>query len=278
MAGSGIRPLKRLGQHFLRNPSVARRIVDSMEIGEGDYILEIGPGEGVLTDFLLKSPAVKIVGVEIDPRLTSWLRERFGQNPRFELLEEDILKLDLSSILQGKPFRVVGNIPYSITTPILFHLLDQRERIIDFTVTLQKEVGERIISAPGCKAYGIPSVFFQTFSRAEFLFPVSRKAFTPVPDVDSVVLRFQFYDRPRYEIADVSFFRHLVRTAFGQRRKMLKNTLKSLAPKNVKLDGGVIDLSRRPEDLTAAEFAELSNVLIRQTSWRSRGRDSRTNQ
>jgi 16S rRNA (adenine1518-N6/adenine1519-N6)-dimethyltransferase len=271
--GSGVRPLKRLGQHFLRNPSIARRIVESMEIGEGDHILEIGPGDGILTDFLLKHPAGRIVGVEIDPRLSSYLEERFGREPRFELLMEDILKLDLSSIQHGKLFRVVGNIPYSITTPILFRLLDQRERIIDFTVTLQKEVGERIVSSPGCKAYGIPSVFFQTFSSVEHLFSISRKVFTPVPDVDSVVLRFQFHDRPCYEIADVSFFRHVVRTAFGQRRKMLKNTLKSLATKGMALDGGNIDLNRRPEDLTAAEFAELSNVLIRQTSWRSRGRD-----
>ena len=273
MIGSGVRPLKRLGQHFLRNLSVARRIVESMEIAEGDHVLEIGPGEGVLTDLLLKRPAGRIVGVEIDSRLTPWLEERYGLEPRFELVEEDILKLDLFSVQQGKRFRVVGNVPYSITTPILFHLLDQRERIVDFTVTLQKEVGERIVSSPGCKAYGIPSVFFQTFSRVELLFPVSRKAFFPVPEVDSVVLRLEFYDHPCCEIADESFFRHLVRTAFGQRRKMLKNTLKSLAPKDVCLDGQAIDLSRRPENLTAAEFAELSNVLIRQVSWRSRGRD-----
>ena len=160
---SGIRPQKRLGQHFLRDRSIAERIIQSMSIGCEDRVLEIGAGEGVLTERLIESPARRIVAVELDSRLAGWLKGRFEQNERFEIIEADFLKLDLGPLFSGDwKIRAVGNIPYSITTPILFRLLDDREKVRDVTVTLQKEVGERIISPPGCKAYGIPSVLFQS--------------------------------------------------------------------------------------------------------------------
>ena len=259
---SGIHPSKRLGQHFMKDPTVAKAIVDSMTVEEGDHILEIGPGEGVLTEWLIASPAERIIGVEVDPRLASWLKDRFDQANRFELLEHDFLKLDLSAFLKGgKSLRVVGNIPYSITSPILFHVLDYREMIQDMTVTIQKEVGERIVSAPGCKTYGIPSVLFQMFSDVEPLLLVSRHVFYPVPKVDSLVLRFRFRDQPLAAIRDVAFFIRLVKTAFGQRRKMLKNTLKSLIIDERRFESVSIDLTKRPERLSVSDFARLSNEL-----------------
>ena len=271
---SGIRPQKRLGQHFLKDGSIAERIIQSMSIGREDQILEIGAGEGVLTERLIDSPAQRIVAVDLDPRLTGWLKRRFEQNIRFELIA-DFLKLDLGSLFSGEQkMRAVGNIPYAITTPILFRLLDYREKVRDFTVTLQKEVGERIISPPGCKAYGIPSVLFQMHSRIDVLFFIPRKAFYPVPKVDSIVLRFQFFDRPLHDVDDLSFFSRLVKTAFGQRRKMLKNTLKSLMMDEKRFQDIPIDLHRRPEDLSVADFAVLSNALFRLIPRRSRGRSA----
>lgn len=272
--GSGVRPLKRLGQHFLKDLSIAQRIIESMEIGAGDHVLEIGPGEGVLTKGLIAGPAGRIVGVEIDRRLTPWLWKQFGQDQRFELFEEDFLKLDLASLIEGKKIRVVGNIPYSITTPILFRLLDHRQWIEDITLTVQKEVGERIVSLPGFKEYGIPSVLFQVFGRAEVLFPISRHAFYPVPEVDSIVLRVDFFKFPVYKIKDVQFFRRLVKTTFGQRRKMLKNTLKVIEKDEDNLRTVSIDLRRRPEDLSVTEFVQLSNELVRLNTRRSRGGDT----
>jgi 16S rRNA (adenine1518-N6/adenine1519-N6)-dimethyltransferase len=272
---SGIRPQKRLGQHFLRDRSIAERIIQSMSIGCEDRILEIGAGEGVLTERLIDSPAQRIVAVELDARLAEWLKRRFEEHARIEIVEADFLKLDLGVLFSGeRKIRGVGNIPYAITTPILFRLLDGREKVRDMTVTLQKEVGERITSPPGCKAYGIPSVLFQLHSRIDVLFSIPRKAFYPVPKVDSIVLRFQFLDRPLYDVEDPSFFRRVVKTAFGQRRKMLKNTLKSLVMDEKRLQDIPFDLHRRPEELSVADFAVLSNALFRYTpqevSWKKR--------
>lgn len=272
---SGIRPQKRLGQHFLRDRSIAERIIQSMRIGCEDRILEIGAGEGVLTERLIDSPARRIVAVELDSRLAGWLKGCFEQNERFEIIEADFLKLELEALFSGEQkIRAVGNIPYAITTPILFRLLDKREKVRDITVTLQKEVGERITSPPGCKAYGIPSVLFQMQSRIDVLFSIPRQAFYPVPKVDSIVLRFQFLDRPLHDVDDLSFFSRMVKTAFGQRRKMLKNTLKSLVVDEKRFLDAPIDLHRRPEELSVADFAVLSNALIRLTLGRSRGRNA----
>ena len=270
---SGFRPLRRFGQHFLKDRSVARRIVESMDIREGDHVLEIGPGEGVLTEFLMGSPAERIIGIEIDHRLASFLKKRFGHDRRFELIEKDFLKLTLAPLIRGgKKLRGIGNLPYSITTPILFRILDNRSRIQDLTVTLQREVGERIASPPGSKKYGIPSVLFQVFSRVKILFILSRNLFYPVPEVDSSVVQFRFFDRPLYDIEDVRFFCHLVRTVFGQRRKMLKNTLKKIVGDEEALGSVSVDLCQRPEVLSVGNFVQLSNELRQRIDRRSRGR------
>lgn len=265
---SGIRPRKRLGQYFLRDRSVAKRIIDSMEICEGDNVVEIGGGEGVLTEFLLKSPAERIVGVEIDNRLADWLRERFIREEKFELIEGDFLKLDLSSLIKdGKKIRVVGNIPYYITKPILFHILESRSWVQDITATVQKEVGERISSRPGTKVYGVLSVLFQVFGQVDPLFFIPRDLFYPVPEVDSSVIRIRFFNEPLYEIKDLDFFRCMVKTVFAQRRKMLRNTLKNLIIDEKMWESVLVDLSQRPEELSVVELVQLSNELV---TWKNK--------
>ncbi len=277
--GSGFRPLKRLGQHFLQDRSVAKRIIGSMSIEDGDHILEIGPGKGILTQILIDSQAERIIGVEIDRRLICRLQKSFGDDSRFILLEEDVLKLDLTAQIEDRSkLRVVGNIPYFITSPILFHFLDHRQWLKDMTITLQKEVGERIVSPPGSKVYGIPSVLFQAFAQVETLFTIPRQAFYPIPAVDSVVLRLQFYESPVYEIEDIAFFHRLVRTVFGKRRKMLKNTLKTMIDDERSLQHISIDLSLRPEVLSITDFAQLGNELVRLNSGRSFGGETATKQ
>jgi 16S rRNA (adenine1518-N6/adenine1519-N6)-dimethyltransferase len=260
--GSRIRPLKKLGQHFLKDPSVARRIVQSMGIESGDSILEIGPGEGMLTAELLRTQAKWVWGVEVDTRCCDVLKGRFGREPAFQCISADVLKLDLNEKMFGEvPVRVVGNLPYGLTSPILFFLLDNRERIRDCYIMVQKEVAERLASSPGCKAYGVPSVLFQAYASIDKLFPVPPGVFYPVPRVESMVIRIGFYTQLPYEIEEERFFRRVVRQAFQQRRKMLKNTLRDLLTGSADNAGIDVDLRRRPESLSVEEFIRLSNTL-----------------
>jgi len=253
---------KSFSQHLLKDVSFAKRIVDSMNIGEYDSILEIGPGGGALTEWLIKSPVERIMAVELDKRFYPFLTARFGQDDRFHLIENDFLKMDLHVLIStGKKLRIVGNLPYAITTPILFRILDNRSLIDDLIVTVQKEVAERIVSCPGTKVYGIPSVFFQLYSNSEILFNIPRNAFFPVPKVDSAVLKISFREEPLFPVHDTLLFQQVVKTVFQQRRKMLKNTLKRFVQKDDVLDRVPLDLSRRPETLTVFEFVQVSNFL-----------------
>ena len=257
-----IKPRKRLGQHFLKDLFFARKIVESMEIQKDDHILEIGPGQGELTERLLQSPAECIVAVEIDPECVQVLRNRFGEDNRLLLIQSDILKVNLDQWIQGKnKIRIVGNLPYNITSPILFRLLGLRSSIQDMTIMVQKEVGERLTSPPGTKSYGIPSVLFQVYSRIKTLFFVPRTAFYPVPKVDSLVLTFRFFDPIPFDIKNAVLFERVVKTAFGQRRKMLKNTLKQIVPDENRLNEVSMNLTMRPESLSVDQFVQLTNEL-----------------
>ncbi len=262
---SGLRTRKRLGQHFLKDRSFAIRIVDSIGIEEGDQILEIGSGEGVLTKLLLKSSAEKVYGIEIDPRLCQFLKERFHGEKRFQLIEGDFLKFEFASICERRHgLRVAGNLPYYITSPILFHLLENRSWILDLVATVQKEAGERLASLPNRKSYGVPSVLFQTYCDVKALFRIPGQAFFPVPEVDSVVLQIKFGIKSKYSIKDEDLYKKIVKGTFNQRRKMLKNTLARLIDDISILDGITIDLSRRPESLSVPEFVTLSNEVSKQ--------------
>ncbi len=255
-----IKPLKRFSQNFMQNPVFARKMVEALHVQSGDILLEIGPGEGVLTRCLIESPAKRIIAVELDRRCAEWIRRLFSKEDRFQLVEEDFLKIDLSTIEPGADkIRIAGNIPYAITSPILFHILDNRRRIKDFAVTVQKEVGRRIVGFPGSKDYGIPSVLFQLHSEVRILFDIPPGAFRPAPRVDSSVLYGRILEKPKYRVADEKFFRTFVKTLFGQRRKMIRNTVKKW---NLEQEGwGVMSrfLDLRPEALSVEQLVSLSN-------------------
>ncbi|HHS13870.1 MAG TPA: ribosomal RNA small subunit methyltransferase A [bacterium] len=257
MAGA---PRRRWSQHFLTDNRLALRIVESMKPKAGDSVLEIGPGRGVLTSFLLNSQAGQIVAVEIDPELSAMLKEKYG-NERFHLITEDFLAIDWKEQLRAGNWRVIGNLPYAITSPILFRLMECRQWIHDITVMVQREVADRLTGSPGTRTYGIPSVLFQAHSRVETLFHVSRGSFFPVPGVDSSVIRITFYRKPRYSIMNEVFFTEMVRAVFQQRRKMMRNTLATWMG-IPDLDNKVrTDLSLRPEALGVSGLVDLSNEL-----------------
>ncbi len=260
----GIRPRKSLGQHFLRDDRIARRIVASMDPRPGELVLEIGPGEGALTRYLAET-AARLLLVDIDSRVVERMRAAYGD--RAEVRHQDILEVDPRTVVREyavERLRVLGNIPYYITSPIFFHFLDHRDAVQDLTLMLQREVAQRLAAGPGSKTYGITSVLAGLLADVRLLFDVQPGSFYPPPAVTSAVVRVTMLPRPRFAVPDEAFFRTVVRTAFGKRRKTLRNSLRSLEG----VDPGVVDaatLARRPEELSIQEFAELANAL-----WSSR--------
>jgi 16S rRNA (adenine1518-N6/adenine1519-N6)-dimethyltransferase len=262
---SGIRPRKRFSQNFLRNRNVARLMAESLGLEQGDVVLEIGPGEGVLTEWLLGTAAGTVIAVELDERCVQWLEQRFGRDGRLTIMQSDILAVRFESLpAQGRKIRVIGNIPYHLTSPILFHVLGQRGFVKDMTVMLQREVARRLAAPPGSKEYGIPSVIFQLVSDVRLLFQVPKKSFSPVPKVDSAVVQAVFLDHPRFPVSDWEFFIRVVRALFNQRRKMLRNTVRPFLPGPDYPAPLPVDLSARPEDCSVSELVLLANFLYDQ--------------
>ena len=258
------RPKKSLGQCFLIDDGVARRIVREAAITSEDVVLEIGPGRGALTGHLLNQGA-RVVGVEIDRWLCEGLKDQFGREERFVLIEGDILKLDWEDRIlpHDGGLIVVANLPYHITSPVLFTLLGHSDSIARALLMVQAEVGKRIAAQPRCKDYGILSVRTQLKSRPEVLFPVHRNCFRPTPRVDSCVIRLPFGAAPGPFPADEETFDRIVKTAFGQRRKMLRNALSVLEePIFEAARRADIDLSRRAETLSVEEFVRLSDAFF----------------
>ncbi len=262
---TGVRAKKYLGQHFLTDTTVAARIAGSLDPDGPSKLLEIGPGTGVLTRYLLQRP-VDLLAVELDPESVRYLQEVFplqitsekSPGSSLQVMHADFLKLDLSGVFPGSDFAVTGNFPYNISTQIVFRVLEYRRRIPEFCGMFQREVAERICAGPGSKTYGILSVLVQAYYGAEYLFTVPPEVFDPPPKVESGVLRL------RYRLASDPDWDHsrltlLVKTAFNQRRKTLRNSLKSLqVPDNLKEDA-IFD--RRPEQLTVREFIALSKRI-----------------
>lgn len=249
------RPKKRLGQHFLTDENIARKIVGSLNIKRDDLILEIGPGSGVLTKFFL-SKAKRVIGVELDPHLVEILRRKYEN---LEIIQGDFLKLNLGDLIQeGHKLRVVGNIPYYITSPVIFKVIENRQLVRDLTIMVQREVAKRIVSSPGTKDFGILSVVSQVYSQPEILFHVSKNVFSPRPKVDSAVVQFRFPEHSRFYLEDEGFFMRVLKICFGMRRKKLRNSLKSLSINFAQTD---FDLDRRPEELTVEEWVRLCNIL-----------------
>lgn len=244
-----LEPRKRLGQNFLRDANIANKIVASLRAEEDEHVLEIGPGEGALTE-LLAPRFSQLSLVEPDKRAVEWLKSRF---PDTVIHHADVLKMDPAELTGGQPTSVVGNIPYYITSPILFMLLDNRSAFREAVLMLQREVAERLVASRGGKIYGILSVQAQLLSRPRMLFHVSRNVFYPRPRVDSAVVHLDL-DVESLPV-EPQQLKRVVRMAFNQRRKKLRNTLKSLVAD--KSGEPPVDLELRAEQLNPEDFVSL---------------------
>ena len=253
-----VRAKKYLGQHFLRDLDIAQRIADSLVFDGQMPVLEIGPGMGVLTQYLLKNPNIDLTAVEIDKESVVYLQKYF---PMLKLIEADFLKMDLSEYFQSS-FCIIGNYPYNISSQIFFKLLEYRDKVPCLSGMVQKEVAERIASKPGCKAYGILSVLLQAYYDVEYLFTVSEHVFDPPPKVKSAVFRLT-RNKTKSLGCDEVLFKTVVKTAFNQRRKTMRNSLRSLVNNNTELLKDSI-FDKRPEQLSVAEFVELTNLIVLQ--------------
>jgi 16S rRNA (adenine1518-N6/adenine1519-N6)-dimethyltransferase len=259
---NNIRAKKSLGQNFLKDPHYLEKIADAAQAGAEDQLLEIGPGLGHLTGVLVKR-AKQVLALELDERLIPILRKEFGGVQSIELVHADALEYAYAS-LPGK-WKVVANLPYYISTPIIQKLIAHREKFVSLTLMLQKEVAVRIASPPGNKDYGYLSVLVQLYAEPRIEFLVPPDAFTPQPEVDSAVITLVIREQPAVSLADEKFFIRLVKAAFSQRRKTLRNALKQLEIPGEKmkliLNRTGIDLGRRAETLSVEEFGRLADFL-----------------
>ncbi len=259
-----------LGQNFLTGGHYPRRIVDSVPLRPGETVVEIGPGHGALTGLLLERGA-RVVAIELDAELLPELRARFGAQPNFVLIEADALEVDLrAAIAPATAARVVANLPYYISTPILQRLIEQRALFLDLTLMLQREVVERITAAPGGREYGALSVFAQFYCEAIRLFDVPPGAFRPAPKVWSSVMRLTVRPHPLVEVRSEAVFHELTRALFAQRRKTILNNLRAAraqlglpdhAQVSELLAGLALDPQRRAETLSIPELARLADAL-----------------
>ncbi|MBV7433555.1 16S rRNA (adenine(1518)-N(6)/adenine(1519)-N(6))-dimethyltransferase RsmA [Cardiobacteriaceae bacterium TAE3-ERU3] len=258
-----VKAAKHLGQHFLTDESVISRLVAAIQPQQGVDIVEIGPGLGALTLPLLKECA-KLTAIEFDRRVLSPLARDAAQYGQLEIINADILSVDFASLNLKSPLKVVGNLPYNLSSPIIFHCLAQRTLIQDMYFMLQKEVVERLCAVPGSKTYGRLSIMVQLWCQAEALFEIPPDAFDPPPKVDSAVVRLTPLAEPAWPVADFAVFDQIVRAAFGQRRKMLRKSLSQWfsAADFVALE---IDPTARPESLGGEVFARLANHLSEAT-------------
>ena len=250
-----VKPKKFLGQHFLKDLQVAQDIADTVDACPSLPILEVGPGMGVLTQFLLKKERpVKVV--ELDFESVAFLRENFsimGEN----IIEQDFLKMDLSQLFGGQPFVLTGNYPYNISSQIFFKMLDYKDLIPCCTGMIQKEVAERIAAGPGSKTYGILSVLIQATNHVEYLFTVHEHVFNPPPKVKSAVIRMTRNETSELG-CDEKLFKQIVKTTFNQRRKTLRNSISPILGKDNPLSSDPI-FNKRPEQLSVQEFIDLTN-------------------
>jgi 16S rRNA (adenine1518-N6/adenine1519-N6)-dimethyltransferase len=266
---TGVSAKKHLGQHFLTDTSVAQRIAETLPEQGLEHILEIGPGTGVLTQYLLEKP-ISLIAVELDSESVTYLKNVFPLEhsqsklpfKSFEVIEGDFLKMDLNLLFHGKPFGITGNFPYNISTQIVFKMLEFRDRIPFFSGMFQKEVAQRICAGPGSKTYGILSVLTQAYYTAEYCFTVPPEVFDPPPKVESGVLKLSRKEDSEENWNQKALF-HVVKTAFNQRRKTLRNSLKSFQLSENITEDSIFD--RRPEQLSVSEFIALTKRIEHDT-------------
>jgi 16S rRNA (adenine1518-N6/adenine1519-N6)-dimethyltransferase len=269
LAEQGLIPRKKWGQHFLADKNILKKVIKAAEIEKEDVVLEVGPGLGEMTQALAQE-AKKVIAVEIDARLVEVLRNKLADTPNVEILRADILKLDLRKHLgsEKRPVKAVANLPYQISTPLLFHFIDLRDLFSALILMLQREVAERIVAPPGKKAYGPLSVLVQSVADISICFIVKPSAFFPPPEVESAVIRLSWKERPLITPEQEDWFRTVVKGCLGYRRKTLTNALKHSdlpLPENLekRLEEMGIDPRRRPETLSVQEFVDLASVLRR---------------
>ncbi|MGB9663298.1 MAG: 16S rRNA (adenine(1518)-N(6)/adenine(1519)-N(6))-dimethyltransferase RsmA [Ignavibacteria bacterium] len=250
---------KRLGQHFLIDKNIIRKIVEAFSPSNNDLILEIGPGKGALTEELIKY-SKNIIVVEIDKELIEELKLKF---PEVRVIYRDILDCDFSKDFFETKFRIIGNLPYYITSQILFKIFNSYKNIIDVLIMIQKEVAQRIVAPKGTKDYGILSVFSQFYAEPKILFNVSKNVFYPKPDVNSSIIHLKMKTKIVLNEEEEKYFRQVVKTSFNQRRKALKNTLSNLFEDDEKIlkekfFNLTFDFSKRAEELSIDEFIYLA--------------------
>ena len=258
-----VRPKKNLGQHFLVDLNIAKAIADTVDACPDIHLLEVGPGMGVLTQYLIEKPRPLRV-VEIDKESVAYLKEHFPQLEQ-QIIGDDFLRMDLSALFEGQPFVLTGNYPYDISSQIFFKMLDYKDYIPCCTGMIQHEVAQRIASQPGNKAYGILSVMIQAWYDVEYLFMVDEHVFNPPPKVKSAVIRMT-RNNVEHLGCDERLFRTVVKTVFNQRRKMLRVSLRQLFTKGTVAPDFFENemMTMRPEQLTIPQFVELTNLVAQQ--------------
>ncbi|MGD2153576.1 MAG: 16S rRNA (adenine(1518)-N(6)/adenine(1519)-N(6))-dimethyltransferase RsmA [Gemmatimonadales bacterium] len=269
MSASGHRAKKSLSQNFLVDPGLQRRIIAAIEPRPEDRVLEIGPGKGALTQHLAHSVG-RLTLIELDDELAAELQELYRSREDVDVIHGDALDLSISEIAGDLPLKVIGNIPYGITTPIIFHLLDRRPRPTLIVLTVQKEVALRLAARPGTKEYGALTVGVQAVARVEPLFTINRAAFRPRPDVDSMCVRIVPRSPPPLTLEQEAALRTLTRAAFQRRRKQLQNVLRQAAEYSLSgealtalLEPLGIDPATRPDALPVADYVRLADALDR---------------
>ena len=251
------RPRKRFGQHFLKDPGVIDAIIQAVGATGSDTIVEIGPGLGAITRSLA-ARAGTLHAIELDRDLIAQLRHEYATAANVTVHEADALRFDYSSL--GESLRIVGNLPYNISTPLLFHLLDYRDRIVDMHFMLQKEVVDRMAASPGSKSYGRLGIMLGCHFQIDALFDVAREAFDPPPKVTSAVVRLAPLPAGTYVINDEERLSRLIATAFSQRRKTIRNSLSKVVDEAQLVDAG-IDPGLRPEAISIGDYVRLANTL-----------------
>jgi 16S rRNA (adenine1518-N6/adenine1519-N6)-dimethyltransferase len=253
-----VKPLKKFSQNFLQNKQIAEKIVESLSCGKEDIVFEIGAGKGVLTEYLIQQNCKNIIAIEIDRRLAKLLGERFKDN--LKIVQDSILNISFEKIVGMDRFKVIGNIPYNITSDIIFKLIENYTYCERAVLMVQKEVANRLVAETKTKDYGLLTIFSGLYSNVQKLFDVNRENFYPVPNVDSSVVCLEF-NVIQDKNVDYNLLKKIVRTGFNLRRKMLRNSLSKLVPAQILAEISTVSLERRPEELSIEEFKILTTEI-----------------
>ncbi|MGJ8686476.1 MAG: 16S rRNA (adenine(1518)-N(6)/adenine(1519)-N(6))-dimethyltransferase RsmA [Spongiibacteraceae bacterium] len=255
---------KRFGQNFLHDQGIIRHILRAVAPQANQRVLEIGPGQGAITSELLAS-GCQLDVIELDRDLIPILEQKFSGTDNFHLHQGDALKFDIAALAGDNQLRVVGNLPYNISTPLIFRLLEQHDCISDMHFMLQKEVVDRLAAGPGSKTYGRLSVMAQYFCEVESLFEVPPEAFSPRPKVQSAIVRLTPHTELPHPVKDTKLLQTVLRSAFNQRRKTLRNTLKTIITSD-EIEALGIDAGARPEQISLANYAKIADALVDKTT------------